>query len=74
MFPPSLVKVCMEAGSPVGAFVLDPFLGAGTVGVVAVQSGRTCVGIELKPEYAAIARNRIEAINLMLPLYSAESA
>lgn len=63
MFPPSLVRVCMEAGSPVGALVLDPFFGAGTVGVVAMESARRCLGIELKPEYAEIARSRIAAVN-----------
>lgn len=74
MFPPSLVKVCMKAGSAAGASVLDPFFGAGTVGVVAARLGRNCVGVELKPDFAEIARNRVAAENPMLPLYSAESA
>jgi DNA modification methylase len=39
--------------------VLDPFAGAGTTGVVAAQLGRAFVGIELKPEYAEMARTRI---------------
>jgi len=63
MFPPSLVRVCMEAGSPREGHVLDPFFGAGTVGVVALAVGRHCVGIELKPEYAEIARKRIDALS-----------
>jgi site-specific DNA-methyltransferase (cytosine-N4-specific) len=62
MFPPSLVTVCMEAGSPRGANVLDPFFGAGTVGVVALKLDRRCVGIELKAEYAEIARKRISVV------------
>ena len=33
------------------AVVLDPFAGAGTIGVAAVQTGRRFVGIELAPEY-----------------------
>ncbi len=74
MFPPALVKVCMEAGSAVGSVVLDPFFGAGTVGVVATRLGRSCIGIELKPDYAEIARNRVAAENPILPLYSAKSA
>jgi site-specific DNA-methyltransferase (adenine-specific)/site-specific DNA-methyltransferase (cytosine-N4-specific) len=73
MFPPPLVKVCMEAGSPAGSSVLDPFFGAGTVGVVALQSDRNCVGIELKSEYAAIAQKRVDSLNLMLPLCSTVS-
>ncbi len=76
MFPPALVKVCMEAGSPVGSSVLDPFFGAGTVGVVALKNDRRCVGIELKPDYAEIARKRIEAVAAQptLEMLSAESA
>lgn len=68
MFPPSLVRVCMEAGSPGGASVLDPFFGAGTVGLVALQLGRSCVGVELKNEYAEIARKRVRAVQPNLPL------
>jgi len=68
------VKVCMEAGSTAGSSVLDPFFGAGTVGVVAARLGRNCVGVELKPDFAEIARNRVAAENPMLPLYSAEFA
>lgn len=39
--------------------VLDPFAGSGTVGVVALRHGRSFVGIELNPDYAEMARNRI---------------
>ena len=74
MFPPRLVKLCMEAGSPRGAAILDPFIGAGTVGVVALQLGRTCVGVELKPEYAEIARKRLAGVTPVLALCSEESA
>jgi site-specific DNA-methyltransferase (adenine-specific)/site-specific DNA-methyltransferase (cytosine-N4-specific) len=69
MFPPSLVKVCMEAGSPVGAKVLDPFYGAGTVGVVARELQRSCLGIELKSDYVEIAEGRVAAVSPLLPLY-----
>lgn len=41
--------------------VLDPFGGAGTVGLVAEQLGLDCTLIELNPEYAAIAERRIAA-------------
>lgn len=42
-----------------GGTVLDPFFGAGTTGLVADRLGRNCIGIELNPEYAEIARRRI---------------
>lgn len=41
--------------------VLDPFAGSGTTGVVAAQLGRRFIGIELSPEYFAMARGRIGA-------------
>ncbi|MGH9089841.1 MAG: DNA-methyltransferase [Acidimicrobiales bacterium] len=41
--------------------VLDPFLGAGTVGLVAERLGRDWVGIELNPEFARLATDRIAA-------------
>lgn len=40
--------------------MLDPFFGAGTTGLVADRLGRDCIGIELNPEYAAIAERRIK--------------
>ncbi|MGH9449091.1 MAG: DNA-methyltransferase [Terriglobia bacterium] len=74
MFPPSLVKLCMEGGSRRGSAVLDPFMGAGTVGVVALQLGRACTGIELKAEYVEIACKRIAAVTPTLALWSEQSA
>ncbi|MEA2016486.1 MAG: site-specific DNA-methyltransferase, partial [Actinomycetota bacterium] len=41
---------------------LDPFMGAGTVGIVAKKLGRNYIGIELNPEYCKIAEARIKAI------------
>jgi hypothetical protein len=48
-----------DGGDPQPCVVLDPFFGAGTVGVVAKRLGRHYIGIELNPEYAAIAKRRI---------------
>jgi DNA modification methylase len=58
-FPPKLIEPCILAGCPVGGTVLDPFNGAGTTGLVAVNHGRQYVGIELNPTYAAMAEARI---------------
>jgi site-specific DNA-methyltransferase (cytosine-N4-specific) len=68
MFPPKLVELCIQAGSQPESFVLDPFFGAGTVGMVASRMGRNCIGIELKDEYAAIARGRLKAMQPHLQL------
>jgi len=43
------------------ARVLDPFAGSGTTGVVARQMGREFFGVELNPEYAAMANARIRS-------------
>ncbi len=59
-FPPALVEPCILAGCPSGGTVLDPFGGAGTTGLVADRLQRNAVLIELNPEYADIARRRID--------------
>jgi site-specific DNA-methyltransferase (cytosine-N4-specific) len=60
-FPPELVEPCIAAGSSAGDLVLDPFAGSGTTGVVARAMARRFVGIELNPEYADIAKRRLES-------------
>lgn len=47
--------------TPPGGTVLDPFAGSGSTGVAAKRLGFDFIGIELNPEYAAIAEKRIEA-------------
>jgi DNA modification methylase len=59
-FPPALVEPCIKAGCPEGGTVLDPFGGAGTVGLVADRLKRNAILIELNSVYAAMARHRIE--------------
>lgn len=44
---------------PIPCTVMDPFSGAGTTGLVADQLGQNAILIELKPEYAEMAENRI---------------
>ena len=58
-FPPSLIEPCILAGCPVGGTVLDPFSGAGTTALVADRLSRNAIGVELNPEYAGMARNRV---------------
>ena len=60
-FPPDLIRPCILAGAPLGGVVLDPFGGAGTTAVVAMQEGRKSILCELNPEYAAMAERRIAA-------------
>lgn len=39
--------------------VLDPFMGSGTTGVVALRQGKNFIGIELNPKYVDIAKKRL---------------
>lgn len=46
--------------------VLDPFMGSGTTGAVAVREGRSFIGIELNPAYVDMAVSRIKSAGLGL--------
>lgn len=59
VFPSKLVELCVLGGSTQGDIVLDPFLGSGTVGAVAKRLNRQAVGIEMNPEFAELAAQRI---------------
>lgn len=52
---------CDCAAAAIPCTVLDPFFGAGTTGLMALRMQRRAIGIELNPEYAAMARSRIES-------------
>jgi site-specific DNA-methyltransferase (cytosine-N4-specific) len=71
-FPPKLVEPCIIAGSRPGDWILDPFFGSGTVGVVCEQQHRKYVGIELNPEYVTLALNRIRNTERLLFTYDKE--
>ena len=59
MFPVTLAERVMECFSHVGDVVLDPFLGSGTTVLAAEATNRKGLGIELSPEYFALACNRL---------------
>jgi DNA modification methylase len=52
---------CDCGGATQPGTVLDPFSGAGTTGLVALQQGRNYVGCELNPEYAEMSKVRLRA-------------
>ena len=60
-FPEELIVDMVKAGCPKGGVVLDPFMGAGTTGLVARKLGRNYIGFELNPEYIKIAEKRIDS-------------
>jgi site-specific DNA-methyltransferase (adenine-specific) len=53
--PPELVRKILQYSSNPGDLVLDPFLGSGTVAIVAQQEGRHFLGFEIVPDYFAFA-------------------
>jgi site-specific DNA-methyltransferase (adenine-specific) len=65
-FPSRLIEPCILAGSKPGDWVLDPFFGSGTVGVVCEQQHRNYVGIELNPDYVRMAVRRIRNTDRLL--------
>lgn len=59
-FPFELARDHIISWSNKGDLVLDPFLGSGTSGVACVDTGRDFIGIEIAPEYAEMAKRRID--------------
>jgi len=55
-FPETLAQEFIEFFTKRGQVVLDPMAGTGSALVAALRCGRHSYGIELNPEYAAIAR------------------
>jgi hypothetical protein len=63
---------CSHDLEPVPDVVLDPFAGAGTVGLVCQRLGRDHLGIELNPAYRQMAIDRI-ASDSPMPLLESVS-
>ena len=55
-------------GNPdtIPGIVFDPFIGSGTVGEVAVNTGRRWLGCELNPDYIELAERRINGTQMPL--------
>ena len=68
VFPGALIRPCILAGSKKGDIVLDPFYGAGTVGIITKELDRKCVGIELNDDYLNIAEKRTGIVQTSLIL------
>lgn len=57
--PFNVMRWIIERTTRQGELVLDPFMGSGTTGVACVQLGRHFMGIEMNPDYFALAEKRI---------------
>ena len=58
--PLELIEHLIRLFSSPGQIVLDPFLGSGTTALAALRTERACIGIEIEPEYLAVARRRLQ--------------
>lgn len=58
--PTDLMAYLCRLVTPPGGIVLDPFMGSGSTGKAAIREGFQFVGIEMDPEYLAIAEARIK--------------
>ena len=56
--PDEVIRATIGESARRGA-VLDPFAGAGTVGLIAAALGRDWIGVELDPKMAALAARRL---------------
>jgi len=59
-FPVELPRRLIELYTFEGDVILDPFIGSGTTAIAALETDRHYVGYELNPEYAELARQRIQ--------------
>lgn len=60
-FPETLAQEFIEFFTKRGHLVLDPMVGTGSTLVAALRSGRRAIGIELNPEFVALAAERVAA-------------
>lgn len=58
----NLMKHLAEIHTNLGEKILDPFMGSGTTGVAALENSRKFIGIELSPEYFAMAAKRLGGV------------
>jgi DNA modification methylase len=59
--PTPLMGWCIEqAGVPVGALILVPYMGSGTTLIAAIRTGRRAVGIEIDPTHYRTAVERVK--------------
>jgi site-specific DNA-methyltransferase (adenine-specific) len=57
--PPEIAEVLIGQSSEPGDVVVDPFMGAGSVGIAAGRLGRRFLGNDLNPEAVKIASHRL---------------
>ena len=72
--PLELMVYLCQLITPPGATILDPFMGSGSTGVAALETGRKFIGIELDDHYFKVASERIEATSRRLQCLSRKAS
>ena len=62
VYPPELIEKPILSCCPEQGIIIDPFMGSGTTGEVAKLNNRRYIGLELNPEYAILANERISKV------------
>ena len=62
VYPPELIEKPILSCCPEQGIVIDPFMGSGTTGEVAKLNNRRYIGLELNPENAILANERISKV------------
>jgi DNA modification methylase/transcriptional regulator with XRE-family HTH domain len=70
--PLSLMRYLVRLVTPTNGLILDPFMGSGSTGKACYLEGFRFTGIDLEPEYVAIARARLEHIQCRQGLFAEE--
>lgn len=67
--PVALMRHYIENSTKAGDIVIDPFMGSGSTGVAAIESGRKFIGIELDEKYFNESCQRLENCNKQSQLF-----
>jgi site-specific DNA-methyltransferase (adenine-specific) len=68
--PVALMEYLIRTYSNEGDTVLDNAMGSGTTPLACFNTGRHCIGIDVRPDYVEIARNRVAKARAATPLLS----
>jgi hypothetical protein len=61
-YPEKLAEFFIRSFCPPGGTVLDPFSGSGTTGAVALRTGRSYIGIDVRESQVELTRRRLREV------------
>jgi DNA modification methylase len=59
-YPEKLCETPIKAGCPVNGTVIDPFMGSGTTGLVAMKLARDFIGVDVNADYCELTKKRLD--------------